>query len=253
MNDNKISVVINTYNAEKHLKTVLESVKNFDEILICDMESTDNTIDIAQKYGCRIITFPKGNIRIVEPARQFAITNAIHPWVLVVDADEIVTEELQEKLYSIIKSDNDIDGCYISRHNKFIGVYTKSQGHDYILRFFKKDLTEWPPLIHSKPIVNGNVKKLPSNFKLLHLADETTRQWISKMNDYTDYEVDRKQNKKYGVFSLFWRPIWRFFKNYVIMGGFKNGRRGLLQSIQWAIYQQVFVSKILEKRLRDKL
>ena len=60
MNDeNKISVVINTYNAERDLEQVLEAVKDFDEVLICDMESTDKTLDIARKHGCRIVTFPK--------------------------------------------------------------------------------------------------------------------------------------------------------------------------------------------------
>lgn len=92
MNDiQHISVVINTYNAEEHLKAVLEAVKDFDEIVICDMESTDQTLDIARSYNCKIITFPKGNLRIVEPARQFAIDKASSPWVLVVDADEVVT------------------------------------------------------------------------------------------------------------------------------------------------------------------
>ena len=56
---NRISVVINTYNAEQHLAAVLESVKDFDEVLICDMESTDTTLDIARQYGCRIITFER--------------------------------------------------------------------------------------------------------------------------------------------------------------------------------------------------
>ena len=57
MNDsNKISVVINTYNAERDLAQVLEAVKNFDEVLVCDMESTDSTLDIARQYGCRIVS-----------------------------------------------------------------------------------------------------------------------------------------------------------------------------------------------------
>jgi len=57
----KISVVINTYNASKYLERSLEAVKDFDEIVICDMESTDDTLDIARKYGCKIVTYPKGN------------------------------------------------------------------------------------------------------------------------------------------------------------------------------------------------
>ena len=52
----KISVIINTYNASKHLKQVLEAVKGFDEIVICDMESTDNTIEIAKTFNCKIVT-----------------------------------------------------------------------------------------------------------------------------------------------------------------------------------------------------
>ena len=59
--ENKISVVINTYNAEQYLEEVLEAVKGFDEILVCDMESTDRTVAIAQANGCRVVTFPKGD------------------------------------------------------------------------------------------------------------------------------------------------------------------------------------------------
>lgn len=77
----RISVVINTYNASAHLSQVLESVKGFDEIVICDMESTDQTLDIAREYDCRIVTFPKKNYNIVEPARNFAIQQASYPWI----------------------------------------------------------------------------------------------------------------------------------------------------------------------------
>ena len=93
-NSQTISVVINTYNAERFLRRVLESVKNFDEIVVCDMESTDHTLDIARQYGCRITTFPKANYHCAEPARQHALDFARGPWLLVVDADELVTPQL---------------------------------------------------------------------------------------------------------------------------------------------------------------
>ena len=98
-----ISVVINTYNAQEHLAKVLESVKDFDEVVVCDMESTDDTVKIAEKYGCRVVTFPKNGHTCCEPARTFAIQAARNPWVLVVDADEIVTPELREALYEVVK------------------------------------------------------------------------------------------------------------------------------------------------------
>lgn len=115
MNNNKISVVINTYNASKFLARVLDSVKDFDEIVICDMESTDDTLEIAQRYGCKIVTFKKEGVSIVEPARQFAIDAASHPWVLVVDADELVTPALHDYLYAKIAEAQCPDGISIPR------------------------------------------------------------------------------------------------------------------------------------------
>ena len=249
---NKISVVINTYNAEEHLRECLEAVRGFDEVVVCDMESTDHTVAIARERGCRVVTFPRDEHRIVEPAREFAIHQAANDWVLVVDADEIVTERLHDRLYDIVGSDACADGYFISRHNKFMGAYTKSRGHDYILRFFRQRQTTWPPTIHSVPVVRGRVERMPADCELRHLADETMSQWVAKMNGYTDYELAKKAGKNYGIAALTWRPFWRFFKNYVLMGGFRNGRRGLLQSVQWAIYQQVLVSKIIEKRMRNE-
>lgn len=80
---NGISVVINTYNASCHLQQVLDTVKGFDEVVVCDMESTDDTLDIAKRNGCKIVVFPRGNYQICEPARQTAIDAASCKWVLV--------------------------------------------------------------------------------------------------------------------------------------------------------------------------
>ena len=67
-NQNRISVVINTYNAQAMLEEVILAVKHFDEVLVCDMESTDSTVAIARKYGCKVVTFPKAQHKSAEPA-----------------------------------------------------------------------------------------------------------------------------------------------------------------------------------------
>ncbi len=248
-----ISVVINTYNAEKHLAQVLESVKSFDEVVVCDMESTDSTIEIAKKYGCRITTFPKGNITIVEPARNFAISQATHEWVLVVDADEVITPQLREYLYKITQQPNCPTGLFISRHNMFLGEYVNSRlTHDFQLRFMKRDKVDWPHTIHAVPRIDGTVEKAPLRFKIKHLADETIQQQISKANTYSDNEVTRKAHKKYGMWALFYRPLWRFFRAYIIKGGIIQGRRGLVKAYMDATYQVFTVAKIIEKDLRAK-
>lgn len=251
--EQKISVVINTYNAREHLEKVLESVKNFDEIVVCDMESTDDTCEIAAKYGCKIVTFPKANHKSAEPARTFAIQSASSKWVLVVDADEIVTPELRAVLYQKIADSNCPEGFYIPRQNMFMGMFVRDFHFDYQLRFFIREGTEWPPYVHTFPTVQGRVEKLKASneARLLHLMDETMHQYMDKMNLYTDNEVEKKRDKNYGLGSLLWRPFWRFFKKYVLDGSFRMGKRGLIRSLMAAQYQFVLVSKIIEKRYRD--
>lgn len=249
--ENKISVVINTYNAEKHLREALEAVRGFDEIVICDMESTDSTRDIAAQYGCRIVTFPKANHKSAEPARTFAIQSATSHWVLVVDSDELITPELREYLYERVRRGDCPEGLFIPRHNRFMGQYSRGWSHDYQLRFFVREGTVWPPNVHTFPVVQGCTEHIPARYKMIHLADESMRQWVAKMNEYTDNETVRKAGRHYGLWALFWRPLWRFFRAYILMGGFLNGRRGLINAGLAAQYQWTMVAKIMEKNIRE--
>lgn len=255
MEENKISVVINTYNASKYLAQVLESVKDFDEILICDMESTDDTLNIARQYECNVITFPKEGHTIVEPARQYAINHTRYDWVLVVDADELVTPELRNYLYTCIKGRNPPSGIFIPRKNYFMGHFMRCFYPDHILRFLKKDGANWPVEVHSIPTVAGRVEKLPAAHKELafeHLANDTLLARIKKTNLYTEGELQRK-TKKYGVMALLWRPFFRFFKAYILKGGFRDGIPGLICAGYEGLYQFVIVSKMMERRYRKEL
>ena len=245
-----ISVVINTYNAEKHLAEVLESVKNFDEIVICDMESTDQTLSIARCYGCKIVTFPRGDITIVEPARDFAIHQASHPWVLVVDADEIVSDRLHSYLYSVVEGSNPPDGIYIPRRNYFLGKSMHALFPDYILRFFRQEVTTWPPVIHASPVVAGRVIKAPRNPRLAlkHLANDTISMRLQKTDIYTENEVARRLNRHFGVWAFLSRPTHRFFKSYFFKGGWRDGFPGFIYACLDATYQVAMMGKVLEKQ-----
>lgn len=252
----KISVVINTYNAEKHLQRVLDSVKTFDEILICDMESTDDTITIAQKNGCRVVTFPKGEHSIVEPARDFAIHEAKWPWVLVVDADELVTPELRDYLYEQISRPNCPMGIAIPRKNYFMNRFLHSAYPDHIVRFFRQDKTYWPPIIHCSPKIDGRLEKIPARRKdlaFVHLANDTIDDIVQKTENYINYELPRRRHKNYGVSALLGRPLFRFFKSYLIKGGFRDGLPGLIHATLEARYQFFMVSRLMEERTQNRL
>lgn len=254
--ENKISVVINTYNAEQYLEQVLESVKDFDETLICDMESTDQTRDIARQRGCRIVTFPKGNAVSAEPARTFAIQQAANHWVLVVDADELVTPQLRQYLYQRINNENCPEGLSIPRRNMLIGRYERGFAQDHQLRFFIREGTTWPPYVHTFPTVMGRIEKIPANddgICLMHLCDETVGQITAKNNRYSDGEVEKRAGRHYGVWALMLKPVWSFFSELVLRGGFRDGTRGVIKAGLKAIYQFTLIAKIIEKRLREEL
>lgn len=252
--ENKISVVINTYNAEEHLREVLESVKSFDEIVVCDMESTDSTVQIAEEFGCKVVVFPKGNHTCAEPARTFAIQSASHKWVFVVDADELVPDALRDYLYKRISEHDCPQGLYIPRKNYFMGQFMHSFYPDYLLRFFIKEGTEWPPYAHTFPQVKGKTEKMPKDEKyaFIHLANEDVRFRLSKTDLYTESELLKKAGKHYGTIALLWRPFFRFFKAYILKGGIRDGKPGFIRAVFEGIYQFVMIAKMEEQRRKGK-
>ena len=251
MTNQKISVVINTYNASKHLARVLDAVKNFDEIVVFDMESTDDTIDIAREHGCKIVTFPKANHKSAEPARTFAIQSATSDWVLVVDADEVVSESLRSYLYDFIKDPGKIRGLYIPRKNYTMKVFLPSSYPDYQLRFFIKEGTTWPPYVHTFPKVQGALDYIPKSRKdcaFDHL-DDSTRASINRLNNYTDNEVEKHAGQKVTLFKLFASPMIRFIKQYFIKGGIFYGIPGYIDAFRSAQYKFTVLCKLYEKQI----
>ena len=251
MMNQQISVVINTYNASKYLARVLETVKNFDEIVVCDMESTDNTVAIAREHGCKIVTFPKADHKSAEPARTFAIQSAASDWVLVVDADELVSDALRTYLYDFIKEPGKVRGLYIPRKNYTMRVFMPSSYPDYQLRFFIKEGTVWPPYVHTFPTVQGDLSYIPKSRKdcaFEHL-DDSTHATINRLNNYTDNEVEKRAGKKVTLLKLFVSPMVRFIKQYFIKGGVLYGIPGYVQAMREAQYKFTVLCKLYEKQI----
>ncbi len=247
----KISVVINTYNARKHLAEVLETVKGFDEIVVCDMESTDDTVEIAEKYGCKVVTFPKANHHSAEPARTFAIQSATSEWVLVVDADELIPQALHDFLYDFVEVPGQTRGLYIPRKNYTMNVCLPSSYPDYQLRFFIREGTVWPPYVHTFPTIQGPVEYIPRHRRDLALdhLDDSTYATIVRLNNYTENEVEKRQGERVTLLKLIFSPTWRFLKQYIIKGGFRFGIAGYVQAYRAAYYKFTALCKLYEKQI----
>lgn len=249
----KISVVIQTYNCDLYLERVLQSVKAFDEIVICDMFSTDRTLEIARRYGCRIVYHEKTNY--CEPARNFAIQSAFNEWVLLVDSDELVPDGLREYLYREIQRQESWAGLWIPRKNYLFGRFMHGDYPDYILRFFRKERIFWPPYVHAVPVIEGKVKKIPRQRKdlaFIHLINNPLELKLRKMNTYTDMEIEKRAHQYFSLWKMFYAPFFRFFKSYVMKGGFRDGKAGLVNAGLDAFYKFLTIAKIWESKVRPE-
>ena len=245
----KISVVINTLNAEKYLRECLESVKDLDEIIICDMYSDDKTIEISKQYNTRVIFHEK--TKIVEPARNFAIEQACGDWIFVLDADEVASVELVKFLRDFASSEHNFSAVSIPRKNWFFGKFVKGDWWpDNQLRFFKKGHVYWPKQIHLFPQVSGHtyiISQEREDLALIHYQCDSISDLVEKTNRYTDFEMGKHSGEKVTISQIVFRPIGVFLRMYFRQKGYKDGIHGfILAVIRGWLYRFLLLIKIWE-------
>lgn len=249
-----ITAIVNTRNASATLAGTLESLVGFDELLVCDMESEDDTPAIARRYGARVITFPKAGCTCVEPARDYALRRAACEWVLFVDADEVVPAGLPEYLRHYVSEASEregVGGLHVARINRLAGTADRGTYPDYQLRFMRRDKAEWPSEIHSRPVISGSVGYIPSRRRDLALIhkDPGLHAALERHNRYSDNHASDMlaAGKRVTLWGLIVKPWWRFFKAYVLRGGFLNGRRGYICAKMGAAYKFDVLAKVVER------
>lgn len=234
----KISAVLNTYNAAEHLDEVLKSLAGFDEIVLVDMHSDDDTRRIAAAHGARIVDFERCGI--CEPARNAAIEAASHPWVLVVDADELVTPQLRDYLYDTAAREDAPAALRIPRINSFMGREMHCLYPDYLTRFARKERIFWPPVIHAQPQIDGVIESIPASRRELafvHLERNTIASRLEKISRYSAKEVDRRGYRHYSAPAFLVKPFGRFFRSYFLKSGVRDGLPGFIWALLEAHYK----------------
>lgn len=239
-----LSIVIATYNEEENLPSCLDSVKDLaDEIIIVDGSSTDKTVEIAKKYGAKVLV--TDNPPIFHINKQKAIDLATKDWVLQLDADERVSRGLKEEI-GHLTNDHDrgsqLNGYWIPRKNWFLGRFLMKGGQypDYTLRLYKKGKGRLPQKdVHEQAIVDGKTDYLKNPF--LHYPYKSFLEYLFKWNRYTDLISDhilKDQLKKsfaerlfYGFFYLIIKPIHWFLLTYIRHKGFMDSWQGFVFSV----------------------
>jgi len=242
-----VSIAIITKNEERNIEEALESVKDFEEIVIVDAFSEDKTLDICRKYTDKIFQYEWQGFA---KQKQLAIDKTTLSWVFVLDADERVTEPLKKEIMKKIKEDK--DGYFIPRKNFFLGRWIKHSGWwpDYTLRLFKKEkgkveLRE----VHEKIIVDGKIGYMKEPF--LHYTYQNIEEFIKKMNNYASLsaqEIVKRNPSRYKIFyKIIFSPCFTFLKMYIFRLGLLDGIRGLILAMLYSFYGFLKYAKVWER------
>ncbi len=246
---NKISAVIITGNEENNIADCLKSVQWADEIIVVDSESTDRTVQIAKEYTDKVfIRKWKG----YSDQKSYAISLAKNDWVLSLDADERVSENLAKEILETNLSPN--NGYFIKRDNYFLGKLIRGcgWGNDMQLRLLKKSEAKLSDrIVHEKFIVNGSVSNLKNSFT--HFSYKNLNDAFAKINIYSTLEANEKVDKKtVNILTVLISPAFYFLHHFIVRKGFLDGIHGIIISYMHMVTKLQVQLKILEIKKNRK-
>ncbi|ELY5574855.1 glycosyltransferase [Campylobacter jejuni] len=233
MNLKQISVIIIVKNAEQTLLECLNSLKDFDEIILLNNESSDNTLNIANEFKKDF-----ANLHIYHSAfigfgalKNLTLSYAKNDWILSIDADEVLENECIKELKNLeLQEDNIIA---LSRKNLYKGEWIKACGWwpDHVMRVFNKTHTSFNEnLVHESLILHKNSKKIKLQNGLRHFAFEDIDSLLDKLQKYSKLWALQNLHKESSVCKALLRGIWTFFRNYVLKKGIFYGYKGFIIS-----------------------
>ena len=226
----KFSGVIITYNEAKHIERCLQSLMPVvDEIIVVDSYSTDETKSICLKHQVNFIE--QEFLGYVEQ-KNFALTQAKYDYIVALDGDEALSEELQNSILNL-KNNWKFDGYYCNRLNFFCGQWIKYS--DWYpskkLRVFDRKKANWEgDKIHEN--VKLSMRTRSGNLKgdILHYTYQSYSEFNLQTEKFSSLSAQEyfEKEKKAPYWKIIWNPLWAFFKAYVLRLGFLDGLNGLV-------------------------
>ncbi len=271
---NPVSIFILTLNEAKNIEECLKSVEAFDDIVVLDSYSTDDTVQLAETKGARVVQRKFDNWA---SHQNWAMANIEfkHKWVFYLDADERMTPELQNDILAIANDPNGrCRGYFCGRTNYFMG---RPISHCYpavpIMRFFQPKYIRYERLVNPIAIVDGETGNIESRFLHYNFSKGLT-EWFDKHNKYALAEAKeglkalREQDPDVSLFSkdralkrvalknlalrLPGRPFAKFMYLYILKMGFLDGRAGFTYCILQSIYEYLIDLKMWELKRTEK-
>lgn len=225
----KLSVVIITFNEEKNIFRCINSLYRVaDEIIVVDSYSTDDTVRIARFLGAKVILHPFTDF---VTQKNFATNQASNDWILSIDADEVLSDELKLSI-QILKTLSESGCYYCKRRTNYCGKWMSYGGWypDKKIRLFDRTTGKWSAQkidAQWKPYnAHTNIGEL--NGDIMHYAYNTRTNYLRKVEQDSSRraEINFTMNKQVSIYQLFLSPVFYFIVTYVFRLGFLDGARG---------------------------
>lgn len=220
-----LSVAIITYNEEHIIEKTLSAINNWvDEIVVVDSFSTDNTLNILEMFN---VSLYKEKWQGYSKQKNLAISKCTGDWILVLDADEIVSEPLKDEILKVIKKPDKYDGFQIKRKFYIGKRWIKYGGYypDYQLRLFRNNIGT---SFNQREVHESIVLDHPVNFfknPIEHYAYRNINEYKKTLKKYAELASKEMKNKKFYMPWL--RASWAFVFRYIFRLGFLEGKLGL--------------------------
>lgn len=226
-----LTLIVITKNEAANIERCLRSVPFASQIVVVDSGSTDDTVEIASRLGAQVVQttdWPGFG-----PQKNRALNLASCDWVLSLDADEYLSEELQREIRAAL-SNLQVQAFRFPRSSSYCGQFIRHSGWypDYVTRLFRRGTARFSAdIVHEQLLVDGVVGTLHADLR--HESFKTVEDVLVKLNAYSTagaikmHDAGRRSSLTQAVL----RGCWAFFRTYVLRLGFLDGRRGFLLGV----------------------
>lgn len=243
----KLTVIIPAYNEEAYILGALQSVLFADEIIVIDSFSTDKTPEISKKYATKFLQRKFDNF---SNQKNFALKEATGDWVLFLDADERVTHSLENEIVETLQKPK-YGGYKINFPHFYMNQFLYHHSDD-VLRLVKREGASFSGSVHEKLHCEGSIGKLKN--KMLHFTYKGLENYITKKESYAWFQAKQQFDKGKNVtwFHLFIKPTYRFFRSFILKGGFRDGVPGMTVAAvnAYGVFERYVKLMLLQKGMR---
>ena len=239
-----ITTVILTKNEDKNITDCIKSILWSDEILVIDDNSTDETVNIAKKLNCTVITHPlKNNF---SEQRNFALQEAKGDFVFFLDADERVSDALCQEIISSVSLNSQYEGFYLKRRDFMWGKELKfgETGNIKLLRLGRKGAGRWEGNVHERWVMQGGTAEMSSSIQ--HFPHQTISEFLAEINFYTSIRAKElfKEGVRVSWLSILVYTKGKFLVNFVLKRGFLDGIPGLIMAMMMSLHSFLVRGKL---------